>query len=602
MENHQHLRHPEKTDILHRPLVHILLITGLALLAYSNTFQVPFILDDIKEIAENPIIKNLDYFRDPASARGLFSFHSLKMRTVGYFTLAMNYKFGGTDVVGYHVFNLAIHLLNSLLVYVLLRLTFRAPFFQSLIPGQGSNAQDQPGHACYPQPLSFIPLFTALIFAVHPIQTEAVTYVVQRLTSLTAFFCLLSLTSYSVARLGTGKTGHGKTLAWFLLSFLSAVAAMKTKEIAFTLPVVIALYEFLFLREKFRRRLLFLAPSLLTMLIIPLSLIGTSKPVGEMLSSASLVSRVDQTVSRGDYLFTQFRVIVSYLRLLLFPVGQNLDHDYPTHPDFFTPEVFLSFLFLSSLFAFAVFCVWASRFPDHGSRVTDHRFSSPELRLIGFGILWFFIALSVESSIIPINDVMVEHRLYFPSVGFFLALVAAASGLARRFKADRPGVGRAATATGTVIVVALAGATFTRNLVWQDNLKMWQDVIAKSPQNPRGYNNIGIYYDQRGDYEKAIPYFQQAIAVEPDYDEALFNLGIAHAALKQTDQAIYYYQKALALRPTDPKILFNLGVSYMSKKLMGPAAIAFQEALRLDPKMTQARMFLDYARSQLRKK
>ena len=599
-------RQPSRiVDTLNRPLVQPLLVAGLALLAYSDTFHVPFVFDDVGLIVKNPLIRNLNF-------SNLFS-HSIPgadsgmmMRIVAYFTLALNYKIGGLDVTGYHLFNLAVHIFSALLVYKLVFRTLGLPFFQDEVQGSSSKVQGPTTQNAKLKTQYFIPLFTALLFAVHPIQTQAVTYVIQRMTSLAAFFCLLSLTSYIDARLKLERKEVGKSLTWFIIALAAAVAAMKTKEIAFTLPVVIALYDFLFLGGNLRKRLLILTPLLLTMLIIPLSLISTKTPLAEVVSKANLASRVAHGVSRIDYLCTQFPVIVSYLRLLVLPVNQNLDHDFPLHPQFFAPEVFFSFLFpcgpvragsLSGLVREV-----RSRVPGPGSRITSHepRATAPESRLVGFGILWFFITLAVESSIIPIPDVMNEHRLYLPSIGFFLAVVAAAAWLLRRLS-DRPALLKAAPVLAALIILTLTGATFARNQVWQDEVGLWQDVIAKSPRNVRGYNSLGIYYDRRGDYGQAIAYYQQAIAIKPDDPEALFNMGVAEATLNHAGQAIYWYQRALAAKPDAPKTYYNIGVSYMSLGQMGPATAALQEAVRLDPENTQARLFLRYTQSQLGK-
>ena len=599
--------HPQSgsSSLLYRPLVHFLLIAGLALLAYANTLHVPFVFDDVKEIVENPVVRNLHYFWNPDAARGLTTYHGLHMRTVAYFTLALNYLVGGTNVVGYHLFNLAVHILTALLVYKLVSRTLGLAFFQKEV--QGSTTQN-----AKLKTQNFVPLLVALLFAVHPIQTEAVTYLIQRLTSLATCFYLLSLTSYIDARLDVEEQRTGRALAWFLVSLVAAVAAMKTKEIAFTLPLVAVLYESVFLRGKLRRRL-FLAPLLLTMLIIPVGLVGTQRlvasgqPVASILESANMASRVDHAVSRMDYLSTQFRVIVTYLRMLILPVDQSLDHDYPLHPHFLAPEVLLSFLLLATLFGLGVYLVgrgkYWSRLPGPESRVPSlgSRFTVHGSRIIGFGILWFFITLAVESSIIPIPDVMNEHRLYLPSVGFFLALVTAAWLLVGKLAVRRPGIGRAATALAAVIVLALTAATYSRNRVWQDEIGLWQDVIAKNPQNARAYNNLGSYLDSRGDYAKALPYLQKAIALRPDFAEGLFNLGLANAGLKQKDMAIFYYRQALALQPSNPEVLYNLGVVYMDKGMFAPAATVFQEALRLDPTLSQARMFLQYALQQIGK-
>src|SRR3990172_7694965 len=144
-------------------------------------------------------------------------------------------------------------------------------------------------------------------------------------------------------------------LPWLAGSVLSAVLAMKTKEFAFTLPLAVLLYEASFFGGAWKRRLLYLLPVLLTLPIVPLSVLAAGKPAAELLSDVSGQVRMGTDIPRRHYLFTQFRVIVTYLRLLVLPVDQNLDYDYPVYTAFFTPPVFLSSLLLASLFAVAIY-------------------------------------------------------------------------------------------------------------------------------------------------------------------------------------------------------------------------------------------------------
>jgi hypothetical protein len=289
-------------------------------------------------------------------------------------------------------------------------------------------------------------LFTALLFACHPLQTEAVTYIWQRVASLASMLYILSLTAYvkwrlihqnrepSTVRYREPRTvrhgaGHGlrrarsspprdsdkgqkyiylKSVFWYLTSLFSAVLAMKTKQIAFTLPIIIILYEFLFFHGKTGRRVLYFLPFLLTMPIIPLTLLDLEKPLGDVIGDVSEVSRDLTQMSRLDYLFTQFRVLVTYLRLIVLPINQNLDYDYPLFHSFYTTEVFLSFSLLLTMLCSGMYLLYRSRH------------SSPHLRIIAFGIFWFFITLSVESSFIPIKEIIFEYRVYLPSAGVFL--------------------------------------------------------------------------------------------------------------------------------------------------------------------------------------
>src|SRR5208283_1336145 len=364
-----------------RPFIHIACLVFLVLIIYSNTFNAPFQWDEEVFVIENPIIKDLHYFASPSDAKGFDLYSALINRYIGYLTFALNYKLHGFAVTGYHIVNVAIHIANTVLVYWLVLLTFRTQFFlvetdsgQAGMTGSPESQKLSSYLFCHSglsgidsQPL--IAFFSAAIFAVHPLQTEAVTYVFQRFASLVAFFYLLSLSAYIKARLlmssknDSGLSGIGSQFMFLLISVISAVLAMKTKENAFTLPLIITLYEFCFFSRSTApssrslsihdsrftihglSRFKFLAPLLLTLLIIPLTLMRLAG--SHRLDPGSYGAAV---FSREDYFLTQFRVIVTYLRLMFFPVNQNLVYDYPVFKTFFDANVMLSFLFLSALF------------------------------------------------------------------------------------------------------------------------------------------------------------------------------------------------------------------------------------------------------------
>jgi hypothetical protein len=220
------------TTLLHHRIAHIFLILTIGILAYSNTFQAPFVLDDLASITDNPVIQDLGNF-----APGGVGFDSNSRRWLGYLTFAVNYHYSGLDVTGYHIFNLAVHLSAALLLYFLVCLTFRTPHLA------GSRIAPQAGT---------VALLASLLFTVHPVQTQAVTYIVQRLTSLSTFFYLFAVICYVAARLKleepkpkatksktTLKDGQWISILLIIGSVTAAILAMKTKEIAFTLPLAV---------------------------------------------------------------------------------------------------------------------------------------------------------------------------------------------------------------------------------------------------------------------------------------------------------------------------------------------------------------------------
>jgi len=529
------------------PLVHVALIIMLTLAAYSNTFHVPFQFDDPRSISEVPFVRDIHQFPNPL----------MLQRAVGFFTFALNYWLHGTDVAGYHIVNLVIHIMNAFLVYALVALSFRTPILQ---------------RSSLMRYAKQIALFTALLFACHPIQTQAVTYIAQRFASLATLFFLLSLVAYVRSRLPLGATAvNHRSLTWYGVSLVAAVLAMKTKEIAFTLPVIIILYEFLFLEGAIKKRVLLLLPLLLTMAIIPLNLLGTARPIGDIISDISEVTKLQTTASRGEYLVTELTVIVTYLRLLFFPVDQNLDYDYPLFESFFTPEVVFSFLVLALILGTGAYLLYHDR-------------RSPGIgRLTAFGIFWFFITLSVESSVIPIADVIYEHRLYLPSVGFFLACMSAVFWAVDRLR------DRWAKVEGAVViflagaVIAFTGITYARNTVWQTEVGLWKDIISKSPLKARGYNGLGLAYFNEGIYDKAIEAFARAIELYPAYGVAFNNIGNSYFRTGLYEKAIEAQTRAIALEPDNAIFRDNRGLTYSAIDAYDRAIADFAAAIKLDP-------------------
>jgi len=293
-------------QLLRKPVVPALFIVILGIIIYSNTFHAPFVFDDEPSITDNTVIRELgNFFLNDSGYR------YNPRRFIGYLSFAVNYHLNGLDVTGYHLFNIAVHLINALLVFSLVRLSFRTPVLKDSSLFTSADV---------------IAFLSAVLFVAHPVQTQAVTYIVQRVTSLAVLFSLSALVFYARWRLAleSGRSS-ARSLPLYILSIVSIILAMKTKEISFTLPVLIVLFDIFFFRKL---RPGYLVPVLLTMIIIPLDMLHVAKPLGEIISDVSTVTRVKSALSRWDYLFTQFAVIVTYLRLLIFPVNQNLDYDY----------------------------------------------------------------------------------------------------------------------------------------------------------------------------------------------------------------------------------------------------------------------------------
>jgi hypothetical protein len=571
---------------LSKPIIHIFAIIIVLLLIYSNTLDAPFQFDDIPNIVDNPAIQDFHYSPDPSMQERInktkrLNVSLLKTRYIGYLSFALNYSINGLDVRGYHIVNILIHLLNSLLMYWFMTLTFTTPFFSSgdkpLIPDDARN---------------FIAFFASLLFAVHPMQTQAVTYIVQRFASLATLFYLLSLVMYikSRKRKEDGAAGRATSTMFYGVALFSSVLAMKTKEFAFTLPLMITLYEVSFFEGKIIKRLPHLLPFFLSVILIPFSLSGVEGPisgVSGIKEGAVNLSGEHSSISKADYLFTQFRVIVTYIRLLFFPVGQNIDHDYPVFNSFFDPSVFFSFLFLLSIVILGMYLYFFSKRPGR-----EERF---RLRLISFGIFWFFVTSSAESGIVPIIDVIFEHRVYLPSIGFFIAFMAAIGAVKEYLGNIYSYAGKLIIYLMFAIAASLSVATYERNTAWQDALHLWGDAVKGSPNKARPHHNFGLALAKQGKTEEAIKEFLIALRLKPDNVETHYELGVAYNYQGRIDDAIKEFQAAVILLPDFAEAHNNLGLAYIDKGRIDDAINEFQILMQIRPEAyPMAPKFIDF--------
>jgi len=522
-----------------------ILVAFVGLLIYSNTFTSPFQFDDEGNIVNNPAIRDFRSFLHP---RGISSGYTVSptgmpmplrlifmTRILGYFSLAINYHLHGLNVTGYHVVNLVIHILNAWLVYFILKQIFRRNSVR--YPESGTRATDA------------MALLGALLFLCHPVQTHAVTYITSRFVLLASFLSLLSLVAYMRFRLATARA---RRFAFIAISIVSLVAAMLTKEFSFVMPFIIALYDFSFLLGTVREKLRALAPLALTLPFIPVLLFIQQGSIRALGSTMRTITAADVTrISRMDYLFTQFRVIVLYLRLLALPIGQNIDHDIPVDHSLASPAVLGSFLLLLGLLILAGYGYYCS--------IKNGKY--PRLRMLSFGIIWFFIALAVESSIIPLGELCAEYRVYLPFVGFVMAFTSLWAAAIRRFSLAR----KAFYAAALVLFIVLCAATVLRNRVWRSEIALWEDAARKSPAKLRPHQNLGTYYTMQGRLIEARDELQTAIRMDPHNYKLHNNLGIVYKQQGDPGAAIKEYLQTLELEPWDPMAHYNIGNIYLTQ-------------------------------------
>jgi tetratricopeptide (TPR) repeat protein len=512
-------------------IIFIAVIIFACLAVYSNTFQCTFHLDDEVSIIRNVAIRHL------GDIKTIWDFWPARFIT--YLTLAFNYNAGVLNVFGYHLFNILIHTAAALFAFWLALLTLATPALKDdKIKGQSG----------------MIALFVGLIFAVHPIQTQGVTYVVQRATSLAGLFYLATLCFYAKSRLS--QKGGG---IYYAAALATAFLAFFSKEVTLTLPFAILLYEFVFFREGKKMSWKHVVPFLLLIIVIPaVSIITNSYDIKHMKKT----SEEPPFATPIQYLFSQFRVIITYVRLLFLPFNQNVDYGYAIEKSILRPPVLAGLALILSLLGSAILLL--KRKP-----------------LISFCIFWFFVTLMPESSIFPIRDLLFEHRLYITMFGYGLFI---ASGVYYIF-----GRKNMRLAAGILIAITLfySVLAYNRNFVWRDEISLWSDVIKKSPQSSGAYNSRGNAFAAKGDIESAIADYNRSVEILPEYVDVYNNLANAYKRKGDFDNAIANYNKVLKLNPYHVAGHYNRGVALLEAKQLDQAIVDFSNALAVDPRLAE---------------
>lgn len=450
---------------------------------YFNTLDVPFYFDDADNVT-HPDLRIEDMTREDLSQA--LSGGLIKNRPISNISFALNYYLGGYRVSGYHLVNMLIHLSTGVILYALFIVTLNFPAAKVL-----------PGHR------NKIAFWAALVWLVHPLATQSVTYVVQRMNSMSTMFYVAAMLFYILGRKQYLETRKGEVnlaaCIYFFVSTVSGLFAMGSKEIAATLPVIIFLYEWFFFQNLsvswVKGKLLWSLP-----VVAGLSLLVWVYTGGHFIQNIFLAYS-GRTFNLVERLLTQLRIVVHYLSLMFFPHPDRMafDYDYPLSYSFLEPITTLySFLFLALLVAAAVF--FATKY-----------------KLFSFCVLWFFINLLIESSFVPL-EMVYEHRTYLPSMYVFLFAVVLVFSVVKKSKVNAILIG--------CIVVILAIWTVERNRVWKDPVIFWEDNVMKYPNKARSNLNLGVQYYNKKDYDRASNQFNLALSLKPDFPEAIYNLGL----------------------------------------------------------------------------
>jgi protein O-mannosyl-transferase len=520
------------------------LIVVAAMAAYANSLQCPFVFDDIYDIVDNTSIEHLWPIGDVVvvQSNGRAALHG---RPVVNLSLALNHATGGIKPFDYRLTNLLVHMLAGLTLFGIVRRTLLLPSLRGRF-------------AAVATPLA---LAVALIWTLHPLQTGAVTYVVQRYESMMGLFYLLAI--YAAVHCGTSARPRG----WAAAATAAALLGMGCKEVAVSIPLTVLLYDRAFLagsfREALRRRWGMYAG---------LACAWAAFAVLFMFSyDRSTWAGYRLPVSAIEYARSQLGVILHYLRLSFWPSPLVLDYGWPVARS--ASEIVPGAVVIGGLAAATAYAL--IRWPKWG-----------------FLGAWFFLILAPTSSIMPLADLAFEHRMYLPLAAVVSGVVVggwlAGQRLVRRGTISLSTMTFAGGFLTLLVVVALGTVTFQRNLDYQSEFAIWQDTAAKVPGNGRARNNLGLAWYARGCPGEAIPEFRAALKIKPEYAEAHCNLGAVLAEAGQTEEAIENFRKAIEIEPGSAKAYFNLGSVLADRKRTAEAIDLFQNALDAQPNYAEA--------------
>jgi Tfp pilus assembly protein PilF len=499
----------------------ILLFSAIAILLivviYGNTLKVPFVFDDIPSIVEN----NSLHWIKPLSISKMNQ-SLLSHRPLSNLTFGLNYYFGRLDTRGYHLVNIFLHFLNTLLLFYFLNLIFRM--------GLPEQAVEQS---------VYLASMTSLLWAASPLQTQAVNYVVQRMTLLACFFYLIGSITYIKARTSISP----RNVYWFAFTIVMGTLALLSKENTVLFPITCLIIDYFFI-SKFQKQIFKqLFKAFAPYLVFGLVFVAIYLFYHPEIRNVFLHRSNSQMFTIWERIMTEWRVLVYYLSLLLFPHPNRLllDYLYPLSKSLFHPASTIpSLLLVMALLG------WAIRkcklFP-----------------VVSFGIIWFFLNLLVESTIIPI-DLIFEHRLYLPSVGFFMVVVMGGHSLYQRM--ERAQYQRICLGFFLILVLFEGLFSIERNKSWQNDITLFQEITQKYPDLYRAHISLAMIYQKRGILDKAEEEYRKAIQIRPAFPAIHNDYGTILWKQGNYEKAEEEFKRTIELDPGEPAPYVNLGKLY----------------------------------------
>lgn len=512
--------------------IHIALMFGLFLavawMLYGFTIAYPYQFDDYANIVNQPNRLALSQFAQ------IDTWLHPTNRAMSFLSFGLQDATGQANPATYRWLNITIHAVNGFLLWLLVSVLCR-------ISPQVKILQNKQ-----------IPLISALLFLVHPLQTQSVTYIVQRMASLAAMFTILSVLLYVKARWTHLQSGwRRQVVLLYVTAGIAMFLAVQSKENAASIPVLFWLMEFCFIQPHYQNQ-----KGKVILWCVALAMIAS-------FTGLFLSYQMPKEVMMGrwaTYVMTQPVVLLRALLLLLLPYRQNVDYFIPTATSLFTWQSILFFVIIGFGLIRAVI---------------EYRKNNP---LLLFVIGWFFATIAIES-IIPLPDMFFEHRLYLPLVAYAIGLAVLLSSAART---------KGWSWLIIVLLIGYASTTVMRNYTWHSEVSLWEDTTAKSPTKSRPWRMLGDAYLKQQDYSKALAAYQQALSLQPDNMEIEANLAATYVAAGNVSQAVSIYQSVLQKDPNQAQIWFNYGDAKKKLSDYSEAIKALHTAIKLDSSFADA--------------
>ena len=533
--------------ILNDPAVMAAILAVLVGLSYAGSMNGPFVKNDVTNILENPAVHSII---SPCGEGGCPEGRELSDRPLARLTFALNYLAGQDSTVGYHAVNVSIHVLSVLALFALVRLTLEKSAALS---------------TRYAQSAAHLAFFSALLWGLHPLNTQAVAHISGRLESLPGLFLLLCV--YGAARSAFDE----KPLFGNLLAAASFLLGLGSGNVLLAAPFAVAAWQYLFAPRKFSdsmaRSIVFYVACSTGILVWALSLVFGLRPEE---------TGILRTPSVLEYAREEPRIIARYLRLAVFPRGLVFDYWWrPSGGHGFIP------------YALGL-----------GVALTAVAYGLFRRRSWAFAGFFIVATLAVSSSVFPRPDFASEDRMYLPLAALCVLLTAAAF---RFIESRGAGAARSLGIGGAVLVLVLFGATFARNSDYADARSIWEDTAKKRPENPRAHDGLGAALLEKGDYGQAVDRFKTALEIENRYAPAHFNMGNAFLAQGRAREAIRHYRRAVLVDPAYWQAYASLGSALGAAGLRDEGVWSLSQALKINPHDSETAASLENARAELKK-